>query len=221
SDSARTIVSATPGGRSAAARWGAIGAVAAAGILALAVAGYLSLRRAPVLTDKDTIVLADFTNRTSDPVWDDMLRQGLSVELQQSPFLSVIPDQRVQTTLALMRQPKDARLTADIARQVCERTGSAAVLEGSIAGLGREYVLGLRATNCSTGTLLDQEQIQAARKEDVLNSLSEIARKFRIRVGESLATVEKHSTPLREATTASLEAFKVFSTTMRPGAFFG
>src|SRR5262249_54140597 len=139
----------------------------------------------------------------------------LSVELQQSPFLSVIPDQKVRATLALMRQPRDARLTADIARQVCERTGSAAVLDGSIAPLGSQYIIGLRATNCSTGTVLDQQQVQAARREDVLNALSQIARAFRTRVGESLATVEKHSTPLREATTASLEAFNVFSTAMK------
>ena len=150
----------------------------------------------PKLTDKDTIVLADFENKTGDPVFDDTLRQGLSVELQQSPFLSLIGDQQVQQTLALMGQPKDARLTPEIAQQVCERTGSAAVLEGSIASLGSQYVLGLRAKNCSTGNILDQEQIQAAKREDVLNSLSQIARKFRTRVGESLATVEKHSTPL-------------------------
>ena len=215
SDSARTIVSARPGARSAATRWTAVGSAALAVILALAVVGYKSFHRAPALTDKDTIVLADFANQTGDPVFDDTLRQGLSVELQQSPFLSLIPERRVQATLALMRQPKDTRLTAEIARQVCERTGSAAVLEGSIAGLGSQYVLGLRATNCTTGAILDQEQTQAARREDVLNALSQIARRFRTRVGESLATMEKHSTPLREATTASLEAFKVFSAAMK------
>jgi tetratricopeptide (TPR) repeat protein len=214
SDSARAIVSANPGARSGATRWKAIGSVAAAGILALAAVGYVSFHRAPTLSDKDTIVLADFTNQTGEPVFDDTLRQGLSVELQQSPFLSLIPVQRVQATLALMGQPKDARLTAEIARQVCERTGSAAVLEGSIAALGSQYVLGLRATKCNTGTILDQEQIQAVRREDVLNSLSQIARTFRTRVGESLATVERHSTPLREATTASLDALKAYSAAM-------
>ena len=166
----------------------------------------------PKLTDKDTIVLADFDNKTGDPVFDDTLRQGLSVELQQSPFLSLISDRQVQQTLALMGQPKDARLTPEIAQQICERTGSAAVLEGSIASLGSQYVLGLRAKNCNTGNILDQEQALAARREDVLNSLSQIARKFRTRVGESLATVEKHSTPLAEATTSSLEALKAYST---------
>src|SRR6202051_592743 len=111
-----------------------------------------------------------------------------------------------------MGQPKDARLTPEIAQQICERTASAAVLEGSIARVGSQYVLGLRAKNCTTGNILDQEQAVAARREDVLNSLSQIARKFRIRVGESLATVEKHSTPLAELTTSSLEALKAYST---------
>lgn len=106
--------------------------------------------------------------------FDDTLRQGLSVELQQSPFLSIIADQQVRQTLALMGQPKDARLASDVAQQICERTGSAAVLEGSIASLGNQYVLGLRAKNCKTENILDQEQAVAARREEVLNSLSEI-----------------------------------------------
>ena len=114
-----------------------------------------------------------------------------------------------------MGQPKEARLTSEMAQQICERTASAMVLEGSIASLGSQYVLGLRARNCNTGNILDQEQAQAARREDVLNSLSQIARKFRTRVGESLATVEKHSTPLAEATTPSLEALKAYSTGMK------
>ena len=188
---------------------------AAAALLALAVAGYFYVHRTPPLTDKDTIVLADFDNKTGDPVFDDTLRQGLSVELQQSPFLSVVSDRQVQQQLALMGQPKDARLTPDVAQQICERTASAIVLEGSIARLGSQYVLGLRARNCTTGTILGQEQIQAAKREDVLNSLSEIARKLRTRLGESRATVEKHSTPLDEATTPSLEALKAYSTGMK------
>ena len=177
-------------------RWKMIvpAAAAAAGALRRRVLLFSPL--APALTDKDTIVLADFENKTGDPVFDDTLRQGLSVQLQQSPFLSLISDQQIQQTLALMGQPKDARLTAEIAQQVCERTASAAVLEGSIASLGSQYVLGLRARNCNTGSILAQEQIQAARREDVLNALSEIVRRLRPRLGESLATVEKHSTPL-------------------------
>jgi eukaryotic-like serine/threonine-protein kinase len=166
----------------------------------------------PHLTDKDTIVLAHFDNTTGDAVFDDTLRQGLSVELQQSPFLSLISDRQVQQQLALMGQPKEARLTLEVAQQICERTASAAVLEGSIARVGSQYVLGLRAKNCNTGSILDQEQTVAATREDVLNSISQIARKFRIRVGESLATVERHSTPLAEATTPSLEALKAYST---------
>ena len=189
----------------------------AAGLVFLVLIGVtawsLSRRDSPIrptLTEKDTIVLADFDNKTGDPVFDDTLRQGLSVELQQSPFLSLISD-RVQQTLARMGQPKETRLTPDVAQQICERTASVVVLEGSIASLGSQYVLGLRARNCNTGSVLGQEQIQAARKEDILNSLSEIVRKLRTRAGESLATVEKHSTPLADATTSSLEALKVYS----------
>jgi hypothetical protein len=187
-------------------------ATAAGLVLAISAGTYFYFHRAPVFTEKDTIVLADFDNKTGEPVFDDTLRQGLSVELQQSPFLNLISDQQVQQKLALMGQPKDARLTPEIAQQICERTASAAVLEGSIASLGTQYVLGLRARNCNTGTILHQEQAQAVRREDVLNTLSQIARKFRTRVGEPLATVEKHSVPLAEATTPSLEALKAYST---------
>ena len=156
-------------------------------------------------------MLAEFTNTTGDPVFDDTLRQGLAVQLQQSPFLSLVSDERIRRTLPLMNQPADARLTPDIAQGVCVRTASAAVLEGSIAPLGSQYVLGLRAKNCTTGDILADEQAQAARKEEVLSTLSQIATRFRTRVGESLATIEKHSTPLEEATTPSLEALQAFS----------
>ena len=196
-------------------RWHMVAAAAAAAVLTLSVAGYVYLHRAPTLTEKDTIVLADFENKTGDPVFDDTLRLGLSVQLQQSPFLSLISDPQIQQTLALMGQPKDARLTAEIAQHLCERTASAAVLDGSIASLGSQYVLGLRARNCSTGSILAQEQIQAARREDVLNALSEIVRRLRPRLGESLTTVEKHSTPLVDVTTSSLEALKAYSTAQK------
>jgi serine/threonine protein kinase/tetratricopeptide (TPR) repeat protein len=175
----------------------------------------------PKLTDKDTIVLADFDNKTGDPVFDDTLRQGLSVELRQSPFFSLISDQQIQATLALMGQPKDTRLTPETARQICERTGSTAMLAGSVAALGSRYVVGLRAENCNSGSILDQEQVVSKNREDVLNSLSQIVREFRTRVGESLATVEKHSTPLAEATTPSLEALKAYSTGMKANVFAG
>jgi len=191
----------------------------AAIVLAVFAAGYLYFPRAlhgkPKLTDKDTIVLADFTNRTGDPVFDETLRQGLAVQLEQSPFLSLVSDQHIHKALRLMGQPVDARLTPELANEVCERTAGAAVLDGSIAPLGSKYVLGLRAKNCRTGDVLDEEQVQAARKEDVLNALTQVASKFRTRVGESLATVEKHSTPLAEATTPSLEALKEYSAALK------
>ena len=186
--------------------------VAAAVMLAILAAGYFYWRRQqPIFTDKDTIVLADFTNTTGDAVFDGTLRQGLAVQLQQSPFLSLISDERVQGVLRLMGQSPDARLTPELAKGICERTASGAVLEGSIASLGSQYVLGLRAKNCRTGDVLDEEQVQAARKEDVLNALSQVASRFRTRVGESLATVGTHDTPLAEATTPSLEALKAYS----------
>jgi eukaryotic-like serine/threonine-protein kinase len=137
------------------------------------------------------------------------------VELQQSPFLALIPDRQVQQQLALMGQPKEARLTVELAQQICERTASAMALEGSIARLGSQYVLGLRARNCSTGNVVEQDQVQVARREDILNALSQVARRLRTRVGESLTTVEKHSTPLAEATTPSLDALKAYSTGMK------
>src|ERR1022692_3154882 len=190
---------------------------AAAAVLAILVAGYFYFHRTPKLTDKDSIVLADFTNTTGDPVFDGTLRQGLAIQLEQSPFLRLVSEQRIHQSLRLMGQPADARLTPELAKEICERTASAAVLEGSITSLGSPYVLGLRAKTCRTGDVLDEEQVQAARKEDVLNSLSQIASKFRTRVGESLSTVEKHDTPLAEATTPSLEALKAYSAGLKTG----
>jgi eukaryotic-like serine/threonine-protein kinase len=190
-------------------------APAAAAVLALLAVGYVYFHRAlhttPILTDQDKIVLADFTNTTGDPVFDGALRQGLAVQLEQSPFLSLVSEERIQQILPLMGKPADARLTPNLAREICERTASAAVLEGSVASLGSQYVVGLTAKNCRTGDVLAEEQIQAARKEDVLNSLSQIAGRFRMRVGESLTTIKLHDTPLDEATTASLEALKAYS----------
>jgi tetratricopeptide (TPR) repeat protein len=211
SDSGRAATVAKPGATTAIAkRWKVI-VPAATAVLAFFVAGYFYFHRTSKLTDKDTIVLADFVNTTGEPVFDGTLRQGLAVQLEQSPFLSLASEERMQQTLHLMGQPVDARLTPGLAREVCERTASAVVLEGSVASLGSQYVLGLRAKNCRTGDVLDEEQVQAARKEDVLNALSQIASKFRARVGESLTTVEKHDTPLAEATTPSLEALKAYS----------
>ena len=165
--------------------------------------------------EKDSVLIADFTNTTGDPVFDGTLRQGLAVQLEQSPFLSLVSDDRIQRTLGLMGQPPDAQLTPKLAKEVCERTATTAVVDGSIASLGSQYVLGLRAIDCGTGSILADEQGQAARKEDVLKVLSQMASKLRSRVGESLTTVEKHDTPLEDATTSSLEALKAYSTARR------
>jgi serine/threonine protein kinase/tetratricopeptide (TPR) repeat protein len=190
--------------------------ISVAALLAVASGGvYLYSSRTPKLTDKDTIVLADFTNSTADAVFDETLRQGLAIELQQSPFLSLVPDDRIRATARMMGQPADTRLTADVARDICVRTGSTVLVTGSIASLGSQYVIGLRAENCASGAVLDQQQLQAAHKEDVLNVLSQLATKFRTRIGESLATVQEHSTPLEEATTASLDALKAYSAAMK------
>jgi len=189
--------------------------VAALGGVALMASGYFYSHRVPKLTERDTIVLADFTNSTGDTVFDGTLRQGLAVQLEQSPFLSFIPDQRIQHTLGLMGRSADARLTPELAREICERTGSAAVLEGSIAMLGSQYVLGLRAKSCRTGDILDDELAQAAKKEDVLNALTQIGSKFRTRVGESLSMIQQHDTSLAEATTPSLEALEAYSEAWR------
>ncbi len=203
-------VAAPEAGIPIATRWKVIVPVASA-VLAILFAGYFYLHRAPRLTDKDTIVLADFTNTTGDAVFDGTLRQGLAIQLEQSPFLSLISDGSMEKVLRLMGQPSDGPLTPALAREICERSGGAAVLEGSIASLGSQYVLGLRARNCHTGDVIDQEQAQAVRKEEVLTALSQVASKFRTRVGESLATVHEHNTPLAEATTPSLDALKAFS----------
>jgi len=199
---------------SASRRWILIVRVAIA-VLALVVGTYFYLHRPPKLTNKDTILLADFTNSTGDPVFDGTIRQGIAVQLQQSPFLSLVPEERIRQVLRLMAKPPDSRITPEIAHEVCERTASAAVLDGSIASLGSQYVLGLRAKLCRTDDVLAEEQAQASRKEDVLDVLSAMTSKLRSRLGESLTTVETHNVPLPEATTASLEALKAYSEGMR------
>jgi serine/threonine protein kinase/tetratricopeptide (TPR) repeat protein len=185
----------------------------AAGVIVLAAAGayYFHSRRAPALTEKDTIVLADFTNTTGDPVFDGTLRQGLSAQLEQSPFLNLLSDERIAQTLTLMSQPKDARLTKDLAHEVCLRTGSTATIEGSIASLGSQYVLGLQAVNCHSGDLLAEEQVTANAREQVLKALGEAATKMRQNLGESLASVEKYDAPPEDVTTPSLKALQAYS----------
>jgi len=201
-----------PAGSERPERWHWVAALLFLILITSGTGAFLSLaHKRKVFTEKDTVVLADFANSTGDPVFDGTLRQGLAVQLEQSPFLSLISDERMQQVLHLMGQPPYARLDPQIGREVCERTGSAAVLYGSIASLGSKYVLGLQAQDCRTGKVLAEEQVQADRKEEVLNSLDQIASKFRSRVGESLTTVEKYDTPLLEATTPSLEALKAYS----------
>ncbi len=192
-------------------RWAAsFGAIVVA--IGIAAAGWLLFsRKAHALTEKDTIVLADFTNTTGDAVFDGTLRQGLSVQLEQSPFLSIISDQRIQQTLGLMGQSSEAKLTPEIARELCQRTGSAAVLDGSIAQIGTQYLLTLKAVNCASGESLASTEAQASDKNHVLDALGKTALEIRNKLGESLSTVQKFDTPLEQATTPSLEALKALS----------
>jgi len=169
------------------------------------------------LTDKDTIVLSDFDNKTGDAVFDDTLKQGLSVQLEQSPFLALVSERRVNETLKLMGRPAGDRLTPEVTREVCERTGSKAMLNGSIAGLGSQYVIGLKAVNCNTGDVLAEAQEQAAGKEAVLKALDAAAVGLRGKLGESLGSVQTHATPVEEATTPSLEALKAYSLGVKTG----
>jgi eukaryotic-like serine/threonine-protein kinase len=172
---------------------------------------YLHSTHAAKLTEKDTVVLADFTNTTGDSVFDGALRQGLSSQLEQSPFLNLLSDERIAQTLALMAQPKDSRLTHELARDVCQRTASAATIEGSISSLGSQYVLGLKALNCRSGDLLAEQQVTAGGKEQVLKTLGDAATKMREKLGESLTSVQKYDAPPDSVTTPSLEALQAYS----------
>jgi eukaryotic-like serine/threonine-protein kinase len=180
-------------------------------IVVLAVGGYFYLHRTPKLTDKDTIVLADFANSTGDVIFDDTLKTALSVSLRQSPFLNVLSDSVVAKTLQQMTRPVGTKLTLEVTREICQRAGSKAYLAGSISSLGSEYVLGLQAVNCQSGDMLAEEQVTAASKEKVLDSLGKAASKLRGELGESLATVQRFDVPPAEATTSSLEALKAYS----------
>ena len=207
--SARAAANAVPA-PSARLRWLLLGAAGLA--LALATGAWLfTARKAHALTDKDTIVLSDFMNTTGDPVFDGALRQGLSVQLEQSPFLRIIPDQQVQQTLRMMGHKPDAKLTPEISREICQRVGSAAVLEGSIAQVGSQYLLTLKAVQCATGATLASTDAQAVDKNHILDALGKTASEMRNKLGESLSTVQKYDTPLEQATTASLEALKALS----------
>jgi eukaryotic-like serine/threonine-protein kinase len=182
-----------------------------AAIVLLAAVWFFHFRQAQALTEKDTIVLADFMNTTGDAVFDGTLRQGLAVQLEQSPFLSLISEQRIQQTLRLMGQPAEAKLTPEIARELCQRTGSTAVLDGSIAQIGAQYSLILKAVNCSGGESLASTEAQASDKNHVLDALGTAASEIRKKLGESLSMVQKFNTPVEQATTPSLEALQAYS----------
>jgi serine/threonine protein kinase/tetratricopeptide (TPR) repeat protein len=176
---------------------------------------YVRSHAAKPLTDRDTIVLADFANSTGDPVFDDTLKQALTVALNQSPFLNVLAENKVAETLKLMARPANSPLPPELARELCQRAGSKAYIAGSIAGLGSEYVLGLKAVNCRSGDVLVQEQVTANGKEKVLDAVGQAAAKLRGELGESLATVQKFDVPLADATTSSLDALKAYSLGIR------
>jgi tetratricopeptide (TPR) repeat protein len=190
--------------------WG-IAVIAALVLLLAAGVFYYRSRQSKPLTDKDTIVLADFSNTTGDPVFDGTLRQGLASQLEQTPFLTLISDSIIAHNLTLMSKPKDATLTPDLAREVGQRLGAAATIAGSIAALGTEYVVSLKAVNCRDGSLLAQEQETATGKERVLNALGQAATKMRKKLGESLTSVQKYDALPADTTTASLEALQAYA----------
>ncbi len=191
-------------------RWPIIGGAIAV-VAIIAVGAYFFTHRAPKLSGKDSVVLAEFTNTTGDPVFDGSLRQGLAAQLAQSPFLNILSDQQIQQTLRFMSQPPTARLTIELARQVCQRTQSAAVLNGSIAQIGSTYGLVLNAVNCATGETLATTESDASDKNQVLGALGKAASDLRVKLGESLTSIQKFNTPIEQATTSSLEALKAYS----------
>jgi eukaryotic-like serine/threonine-protein kinase len=192
--------------------WWATIAGAAAVVIGLAVGGWLFYsRKAHVLTEQDTIVLADFANSTGDPVFDDALTEGLAIQLAQSPFLNLLPEKSVRAALQEMTRSPDEVLKPAVALEVCERTGSKAYITGSIANLGGHYLIGLRAVNCSSGDVLAREQTLAEDKQRVMPALGQVAGRLRDKLGESLASIQRFDVPLAQATTPSLEALKAYS----------
>ena len=176
-----------------------------------ATATWFFFNRKPTLTEKDTILLADFENRTGEEIFDVMLKQGLAIQLQQSPFLNVFPEARVRQTLPMMGRAPDTRVTAETAREICQRHGLKALISGSIASLGSHYVISLEAINAENGEALAREQAEVERREQVLRALSQAATRLREKLGESLGSIQRSDKPLEEATTSKLEAFQVFS----------
>jgi eukaryotic-like serine/threonine-protein kinase len=202
--------------------WGLIAAAAVLLVVVAAGAWKLFVHRAPPLTEKDTVVLADFTNSTGDPVFDETLRQGMAVALGQSPFLKIMDDDLLQRDLRLMNLQPGARISNQIAHDVCVREGSTATIDGAIANLGRSYVITLQAIACRDGATLAREQVQAEDKEDVLSALGSAATAMRAQLGESLSSIEKRNQPLEQATTSSLEALQSYTAAMAlmaPGQF--
>ncbi len=192
-------------------RWKIYAAGAAAVVMVLAAGWFLHSRKAQALGERDTILLAEVVNTTGDSVFDGTLKQALAVNLGQSPFLNIFPEQRVRATLRYMGRSPDERVIDAVAREVCQRAGIKALLSGSIASLGSHYVISLEAANCGSGESLAREQVEADSKEHVLAALGKAATDLRSRLGESLASVQKFDKPLDEATTSSLEALKVFT----------
>lgn len=189
----------------------ALGIAALIVVAALAAAAYFHFHHAPMMTEKDSIVIADFANTTGDPVFDGTLRQGLSVQLSQTPFLNIVEGDQIVQTLRLMEKPPDTRLTPDVAREVCQRANATTEIEGSIAALGRQYVIGLNAVNCSSGETLAEEQVTADGKEKVLAALGDAAFQLRAKLGESHESMQTYSMPLEQATTSSLEALQAYT----------
>jgi eukaryotic-like serine/threonine-protein kinase len=189
-------------------RSGVAFAIAIAGLGALLL---LRSHETIALNARDSVLVADFTNLTGDPVFDNALRRGLEVQLEQSPYLNLLSEDRIRHTLRLMDQPPGTQVTGQVAREVCVRTGASVVLEGSIQNVGARYLLNLRSTNCRTGDVVDQEQAQVASKEEVLEAITRMTRNFRRRVGESRGTLQKYDVPLAEATTTSIDALKSYS----------
>jgi eukaryotic-like serine/threonine-protein kinase len=210
-ESGQVTISEKPGAAtSITKRWKVI-VPAAVSVLLLSVGGYFYFHRTPRLTDKDTIVLADFTNTTGDAVFDGTLRQGLAIQLEQSPFLEIMGDQQVQQDLRLMSVAPESHITSQIAHDICVRDGAAATIDGSIGSLGTNYVITLQATSCRGSATLAREQVQAGDKEHVLNALGTAATAIRAKLGESLSTLQRFDTPLEQATTPSLDALQAYT----------
>jgi Flp pilus assembly protein TadD len=193
------------------ARWQRYAALAAVVVIVGVVAFFVSERRGRAMTERDTILVTDFVNTTADPVFDDTLKKALIVDLGQSPYLNIFPEQKVQQTLQFMGRKPDERITTEVGREICQRDGIKAMLAGTIASLGNQYVITLEAVNARSGDSLAREQVESTSKEGVLNALHKATSQVRSRLGESLASVQKYDKPLAEATTSSLEALKAFT----------